>query len=171
MPADILLETPRLRLRKFTLDDAAFARELVNDAAWLRYIGDRGVRTLDEARAYIGKTLTHYERHGFGAYVVELKTTGEAIGNCGLFKREGLPGVDIGFALLERFRGQGYAHEAAAAMLTAARERFGLTRIEAYTVPYNTSSIRLLEKLGLRYEATIRMPNDTEDVNRMAVEF
>ncbi len=171
MAADYILETARLRLRPFTLDDAAFARELVNDAAWLRYIGDRGVRTLDDARTYIGKTLTHYERHGFGAYVVELKATGEAIGNCGLFKREGLPGVDIGFAFLERFRGQGYAFEAASATLALARARFGLKRIEAYTVPYNTDSIRLLEKLGLKYEATIRMPNDTEDVNRMAVEF
>ncbi len=171
MPADYILETDRLRLRKFTLEDAAFARELVNDAAWLRYIGDRGVRTLDDARAYIGKTLAHYAQHGFGAYVVELKSTGEAIGNCGLFKREGLPGADIGFAFLGRFRGQGYAFEAAAAMLAHARERWGMTRVEAYTVPYNTSSIRLLEKLGLKHEATIRMPNDTEDVNRMAVEF
>jgi RimJ/RimL family protein N-acetyltransferase len=170
-PADPGLETARLRLRRFTLDDAAFAHELVNDAAWLRFIGDRGVRTLDDARVYIGKTLAHYAQHGFGAYVVELRATGEAIGNCGLFKREGLPGVDIGFAFLERFRGQGYAGEAAAAVLTLGRERFGLKRIEAYTVPYNTRSIRLLEKLGLKYEATIRMPNDTEDVSRLAVEF
>jgi len=171
MPVDTILETSRLRLRKFTLDDAAFARELVNDAAWLKYIGDRGVRTLDDAKTYIGKTFTHYERNGFGAYVVELKATGEAMGNCGLFKRDGLPDVDIGFAFLERFRGHGYAHEAAAATLALARERFGFKRIVAYTVPYNTSSIQLLEKLGLKFEAMIRLPGDDEDLSRMAVDF
>lgn len=124
-----LIETERLRLRPFTLGDAEFARELVNDADWLKFSGDRGVRTLDEARTSLGQTLAHCTQHGFGAYVVELKAAGEAMGNCGLFRREGLPGVDIGFAFLARFRGHGYAWEAAAAMLALARERLGLRRI------------------------------------------
>lgn len=171
MATEVVLETSRLRLRTFTLDDAAFACELVNDPAWLRYIGDRGVRTLEDARGYIGRTLAHYERHGYGAYVVELKTTGEVIGNCGLFQRDGLPGADLGFAFLERHRGQGYAHEAATAVLAVARERFGLKRVTAYTVPDNVRSLQLLAKLGFKVEATIRMPGDTEDVHRLAVEF
>ncbi len=166
-----LIETERLRLRPFTEDDAAFALELVNDPAWVRFIGDRGVRTLADARGYIGKTLTHYAQRGFGAYVVERKSTGELVGNCGLFKREGLTGVDLGFAFLERFRGQGYALEAATAVLALARDRFGLKRIEAYTVAYNLRSIGLLEKLGLKLERTIRMPGDREDVSQYTLEF
>ena len=124
-----------------------------------------------DARGYIGKTLTHYAQHGFGAYVVERKSTGELVGNCGLFKREGLTGVDLGFAFLERFRGQGYALEAATAVLALARDRFGLKRIEAYTVAYNLRSIGLLEKLGLKLERTIRMPGDREDVSQYTLEF
>jgi len=166
-----IIETDRLRLRHFTLEDAEFARELVNDPAWLRFIGDRGVRTLEDARVYIGETLTHYEQHGFGAYVVEVIETGVPIGNCGLFKREGLPGVDVGFAFLEKYRGRGYAWEAATAVLRLARERFELKRIEAFTVPSNADSSRLLEKLGLRFERTLRMPGDSEDVSQYAIEW
>ena len=104
-----LIETERLVMRRFTLEDAAFTYDLVNDPAWIAHIGDRGVRTLDDARRYIGKTLAMYERHGFGMYVVELKETGESIGTCGLVKRDILELADIGFAFLERFRNRGFA--------------------------------------------------------------
>jgi RimJ/RimL family protein N-acetyltransferase len=99
-PVIRVLETQRLVLRRFSLDDAAFVFEIVNDPAWLQNIGDRHVKTLDDARAYLQKgTLAMYERMGFGMYVVALKESGEPIGMRGLVKREGLDDVDIGFAL------------------------------------------------------------------------
>ena len=105
-----VLETERLRLRRLTVDDAAFILELVNDPSWLRFIGDRGVRNLDDARSYILKgPVASYEKHGFGLWLVELKAEATPIGICGLLQRDTLPDVDIGFALLPQFCGQGYA--------------------------------------------------------------
>jgi [ribosomal protein S5]-alanine N-acetyltransferase len=105
--------TARLVIRPFTIDDAAFVLELVNDPAWLEHIGDRGVRTLADARAYLDKgPLASYTRNGFGFSLVELKSTGEPVGACGLIKRETLTDVDLGFAFLPQFRGMGYAEEA-----------------------------------------------------------
>ena len=113
-----ILETERLTLRWFTLDDAEFIYELVNQPAWIRYIGDRGVDSLAAARNYIETVpLAAYRQHGFGLYAVERKTDGTLIGICGLLKRETLNDVDIGFALLARYEGQGLMYEAAAAML------------------------------------------------------
>lgn len=156
--------TPRLLLRRFTLDDAPFAFELVNDPAWIANIGNRNVRNLEDARAYVGRNVDMYERHGFGMYVAELSATGEAIGTCGLVKREGLDGPDIGFAFLERFRNRGYALEAATAVLSHARAPLGFERVAAIVSPGNLPSIRLLEKLGLRFERPIRLPGDGEEI-------
>lgn len=163
--------TKRLRLRRFTLEDAAFALELVNDPAWLRFIGDRGVRTIDDARGYIGKVTAMYERYGFGSWVVELKADGSPIGTCGLIKRDTLPEVDLGIAFLPQYRGQGFAYEAAAATLACGRDQFGLKRILAIVSPDNVSSIRLLVKLGMKLEQVIRLPEAEADVNLMAMEL
>src|SRR5215467_9419421 len=126
-----VLETPRLTLRHFTLDDAPFAFELVNDPAWIEHIGDRKVRTLDDARGYIQKTLNMYESAGFGLYVVVSKETGDAVGICGLIRRAGLPDPDIGFAFLPKGRGKGYALESAAAVIAYGRNTLGMERIVA----------------------------------------
>jgi len=151
-----VLESARLRLRPLTADDAAFILELVNEPAWLQFIGDRNVHTLDDARTYIAKgPATMYARHGFGPLAVELKEGGAPVGICGLIKRETLPDVDLGYALLARFRGRGYASEAAAAVLAHGKPAFGLARVIALTAPDNTDSIRLLERLGFRYERMI----------------
>lgn len=159
----IVLETERLHLRYQTLDDAPFILELVNDPAWLQFIGDRGVRTLDDARAYIANgAIKSYERDGFGFYLVERKEDHTLLGMCGLVKREGLEDVDIGFAFLPDYRSKGYAYEAASAVMQFAKETLGLTRVVAITTQDNHSSGRLLEKLGLRFERLIQMPNDTE---------
>ena len=164
-----VLETRRLILRRFSVEDAAFTLELVNDPAWLEHIGDRNVRSLDDARAYLEKgALSMYERVGFGMYVVALKDSGEAIGTCGLIKRDGLEDVDIGFAFLARFRGQGFALESAAAVLEHGRRDFGLNRIVAIVSPANQRSIRILEKIGLTFERMVTLPGDNAEISLYA---
>ncbi len=153
-----VLQTGRIALRRLTTDDASFIRELVNEPSWIRYIGDRGVRSEDDARAYLVRgPIAMYERHGFGLWMCESKATGEPLGICGLIKRDTLEDVDIGFAFLPRFWGQGYAREAAAAVLDYGREVLELDRIVAITSSDNASSIRLLEKLGLRLEKSFEI--------------
>jgi len=163
-----VFETDRLILRRLSTDDAEFILELVNDPAWLRFIGDRGVKTLDDARDYIRKgPIESYARRGFGLYAVERKEGGSPIGICGLVKRDFLEDVDIGFALLPEFRGKGYAHEAARATMSYAREVVGLDRIVAITSPDNDASARLLEKIGLRFERMIRISPDSPEEVRL----
>lgn len=166
-----ILETERLALSKLTPEDAPFILELVNDPDWLRHIGDRGVRTLDDAREYIRKgPLAMYEQHGFGLYLTALRSGGTPIGLCGLIKRDSLEDVDVGFAFLPAYRGRGYAQEAAAASLMHGRDTFGLRRIVAIVSPDNRDSIRLLGKLGMRFERTLELtPGD--EVQLFAIEF
>jgi RimJ/RimL family protein N-acetyltransferase len=152
------LETDRLRLRRLSLDDAAFILELVNEPSWLQFIGDKGVRDLDDARGYLQKgALGLYARHGFGPLAVELKSGGGPIGICGLIKRDGFDDVDIGFAFLPRHWGRGYAFESASAVLAHGRSAFGLARIVALTAPDNQSSIKLVERLGMKFERLVRL--------------
>ena len=154
----MMIETQRLVLRRFTTDDAEFIIDLLNQPSFLRFIGDRGVRTPEEARRFlIHGPIASYEKHGFGLYKVELQETGEPIGMCGLLRREGLEDPDIGFAFLPQFWSQGYAFEAASAVMDHARTSLGLERIVAIASPDNDRSFRLLEKLGLRYERMIRL--------------
>ena len=156
-----ILETDRLILCKLSIDDAAFILELLNEPSFLRFVGDKGVRTLDHARDYIlNGPIASYERHGFGLYLTKLKENGISIGICGLLQRESLADVDIGFALLPQFWGSGYATEAAAAVLTHGRNILGLDRIVAVTSPDNLASINVLEKLGLRFEKMIKLSDD-----------
>jgi ribosomal-protein-alanine N-acetyltransferase len=156
-----VFETERLVVSHFTLDDASFVLELQSEPDWLRFIGDRGVRDLDSARAYIQRApLDMYARLGFGLYKVSLKADGAPIGMCGLLKRDSLPDADIGFAFLARHRGKGYAREAAQATLDDARKSHGLKRILAITSPDNVRSIGLLEKLGFTYQKTLQLSAD-----------
>jgi RimJ/RimL family protein N-acetyltransferase len=159
-----IFETERLILRQMRAQDAEFIFELVNEPAFIRNIGDKGVRTLDDARNYIlNGPVASYAKFGFGLYLVALTETGEAIGICGLLKRDSLEDVDIGFALLEKFRRRGFAYEAAAAVMEYGQNALALKRIVAITSPDNEGSIRVLEKLGLRFEKMIRMPGSDED--------
>lgn len=157
----IVLETERLRLRQFADDDAAFVLELLNEPSWLRFIGDRGVRSLDDARAYIASgPRAMFARHGFSLLVVERRADGAALGMCGLIKRDTLDAPDIGYAFLPRAWGQGYAREAAAAMLEHGHRVLGLPRILAITDPENATSIKLLEALGMRFVEEIPFKNE-----------
>ena len=160
-----VLETDRLVLRRMSVDDADFMLGLLNEPSWLRFIGDRGVRTREDARAYILKgPVDMYDRLGFGLYITELKGEGTPIGICGLVKRDFLADVDIGFALLPGFWGQGYAYEAASAVMEHGKGALGLKRIVAITNPENHSSIRLLEKLGLKFDRMIRATADGPEI-------
>jgi RimJ/RimL family protein N-acetyltransferase len=159
-----ILETERLVLRRMKVEDAEFIFELVNEAAFIRNIGDKGVRTLEDARNYIlNGPVASYAKFGFGLYLVALRETDEAIGICGLLKRDSLEDVDIGFALLEKFRRKGFAYESAAAVMEYGRIALELERIVAITSPDNEASMRVLQKLGLRFEKMIRMPGSDED--------
>ena len=142
------IDTERLRLREFTFEDAPVVLELLNDPLWIRFIGDRKVRTVEDACGYITKLRKSYAENGFGLYLVERKADGQPLGMCGLVKRDTLPAPDIGFAFLERHRGAGYAFEAAQATMDYAREALRLDRILAIATHDNDRSSKLLEKLG-----------------------
>lgn len=167
-----VLETQRLVLRQQTVDDAEFILGLLNEPSWLEFIGDRGVRTIEDAREYILKgPIEMYERLGFGFYLVELKETGDPMGICGLVKRDYLDDVDIGFAFIPKYWGSGYAYESASAVMRYATEVLGLTRIVAITASGNHGSARLLEKLGLRFERMVDLPGDDEPVRLFAIDI
>ena len=159
-----ILETERLILCKLSKGDAAFILKLLNDASFLRFIGDKGVRNLDDARQYIlTGPIESYARLGFGLYLTKLKDGGVPIGICGLVKRESLKDVDVGFAFLAKFRGKGYAFESASAVLTHAKAVLGLNRIVAVTSADNYDSIRVLKKLGLRFEKMVKLSDDEQE--------
>ncbi len=164
-----VIETERLVLRRLTIHDARFILELLNDPAFLRYIGDKGVRTQADACRYIETgPMASYDRHGFGLLRVELKDGGKPIGMCGLLKRDYLPDVDLGFALLPAYRSRGYTLEAASAVLAHARDALGLKRVLAITSPDNVASIGLLERLGFRFERTARAAENEPEVKVFA---
>jgi RimJ/RimL family protein N-acetyltransferase len=155
---EIVIETERLILRKFTLKDAPFLLELVNTPAWLQFIGDRNVHTVEEAENYLRNgNLKSYVEHGFGFYLVAIKENKEAIGMCGLVKRDSLDDIDIGFAFLPNSIGKGYGYEAASATLDYALNILKLGRIIAIVDPQNTSSIALIKKIGLQYEKMVQL--------------
>ena len=154
-----VIETERLVLRRQVVDDAPFIFRLMNDPAWLQHIGDRGVRTTDEARAYIQDgAVAMYERHGFGLFLVETKGDRTPVGICGVIRRDSLPDVDLGFALVPEHRGVGYAREAAAATVAYARSELGLDGLVAIVSPGNAASIRLLEALGFTWDREFDHP-------------
>lgn len=165
------LETERLVLRRIAPGDAPFLLELLNEPAFLRQIGDKGVRDETDARRYVLEgPVASYERFGFGLYLVALKASAEPIGICGLLKRESLGDADVGFAFLQRFWSHGYASEAAAAVLAEARRAFGLARIVAIVAPGNAASVRVLEKLGFRHEGRRRLSEQAPWVELYASE-
>jgi RimJ/RimL family protein N-acetyltransferase len=164
-----VLETDRLVLRRLTTDDAEFVLELLNEPSYLRFIGDKRVRTLDDARGYILKgPMDSYERFGFGLYMVLLKESGVPIGMCGLLKREFLEDAEVGYAFLPQFWSKGYAFESATAAMAHGRDVLGLERIIAITAPDNEGSIRVLEKLGLKFDRMIKLSEDGGEVKLFA---
>ncbi|WP_459503744.1 GNAT family N-acetyltransferase [Bacillus sp. C1] len=161
-----IMETERLALRLQTTDDAAFILELMNDPSWLQFIGDRAVRTIEDAKAYIlNGPIRMYKQFGFCLFLVERKEDHVPIGICGLVKRDSLEDVDIGFAFLPKYWAKGYAYEAASAVMTYGANKLGLNRIVGITTSDNHASAKLLKKVGLQFERSIQSPNDTEELN------
>jgi len=161
----LVLETERLILRHLCIDDAGFIIRLLNEPSFITHIGDKGVRTVEDAKQYLlSGPIDSYDRFGYGLNMVELKKSGEPVGMCGLVRREDLDDADIGFALLEQHWSQGYAAESAEAVMRHAREMLNLQRIVAIVAQDNHSSIRLLEKIGLTFERMIRRGDDDKEL-------
>ena len=152
-----VFETERLILKPTSKEDAGFILKLLNTPKWLQFIGDRNVKTLDAAKKYIQKKISpQFQKSGYGAYTLILKKDGTKIGNCGLYDREGLEGVDIGFAFLPEFEKQGYAFEAASKIKDLALNYFQVDGLKAITVKENIASQNLLKKLGFKSKGTIK---------------
>ena len=167
-----VLTTQRLRLRWLSADDAGLLLSIWNDPAFVRHVGDRGIRTRDEAaQAFSDGPLKLYNEYGYGPYRVSLLENDQAIGICGLFRRDNLDDPDVGFALLPEYCGKGYASEAAMAVVEHAKHSLRLPRLTAIVSPGNAASIGLIEKLGLRFERMIRMPGDSEDISLYGIEW
>ena len=167
-----VIETPRLRLRTASVDDAAFFLGLVNEPTWLATIGDRQIHTVDAARAALETgPIAQQQELGYSFYIVEHRGDGVAIGMCGLIKRDVLPDTDIGYAMSPRYWGQGYAYEAAAAVVAHARGALGLPRLMAITAPDNDASIQLLGKLGMRFIERTRLDGWEEPSNVYRLDF
>jgi RimJ/RimL family protein N-acetyltransferase len=161
----IILETERLILRHLSVDDAPFVLDLLNQPSFLKYIGDKGVRTLEDARQYVvNGPQASYEKNGFGLYCVELKADGTPIGISGLVRRDTLPDADIGFAFLPAYWSKGYAFESAAAVMRYAREVLSLNRILAIASPDNEPSARLLGRIGLKFDRMIKLADDANEI-------
>jgi [ribosomal protein S5]-alanine N-acetyltransferase len=161
---EVIFETNRLILRKFTIEDASFILELVNTPLWLQFIGQRNVHSLQDAILYLQNgPLRSYEIYGFGFYAVLLKKSNELIGMCGLIKRDSLENVDLGYAFLPTFSGQGFGFEAAAETLKYAFNIQKINKVLAIVDPQNDVSVKLLKKLGMKYVKMLQLsPTDIE---------
>ncbi len=182
-----ILETNRLILREINETNSAFILDLLNQPSFVKYIGDRNVRTIEEAEVFIANRLANsYAENGFGLYAVELKTElgtnadtqiaaneiqnpqpkiqNPLIGICGFVKRDTLPDADIGFAFLPQFCGKGFAFEAAEAVMQYGKTELNLRRVLAITTQNNETSGKLLKKLGFKFERLIKLPHDAEEL-------
>lgn len=165
-----MLHTSRLRLSQLTLDDAPFILTLVNDPDWIRFIGDRGVHDLDDARDYIAEgPMASYAKHAFGLWRVALRDSDTPVGICGLIQRDTLPAPDLGFAFLPQFRRSGYALEAASAVTRSAGEISGTSQLYAVVQPDNAPSLRLLDRLGFQAAGTTRLTPGGPELLLLAV--
>ena len=163
--SQIVLETERLTLRRLSVDDAEFMLRLLNEPSFVQNIGDKGVRTIEEARAYIQNgPVASYKEFGFGLWLVEIKHSGSPIGICGVLKRAALEDADLGYALVPEYWSQGYALEAASAVMDYAGRMLGLRRLAAIVNHDNQSSLRLLRKMGFTFAGMIRLSSESEEI-------
>lgn len=161
----VVAETERLLIREFAESDSEFIFTLLNSPGWLQFIGDRNIKTLEDARLYIlNGPLFSYVKFGFGPYMVELKDSNVALGMCSLIKRETFEDVDLGFAFLQQYVGKGYAHEACQATLTYCKTTLGLKKLVGITNKTNYASIGLLKKIGFVAEGTIKLHDEEEEL-------
>ena len=158
-------ETERLIIRPTSEKDSEFIFELLNTPKWLKYIGDRNIKTMEDAKDYIKeKMIPQLERLGYSNYTLTTKQDHQKIGTCGLYDRDGLEGIDIGFALLPQYEKKGFAFEASSKLKEVAFNEFGIKNLNAITTKDNMSSQKLLEKLGMKLIGTTKIPNDEEEL-------
>ena len=161
----MILKTERLNLTEFKVSDAPFFYELLNDPAFIEFIGDRNIKSVSNAEKYLSeRIIPSYVKNGFGFYLVSTNDNNVPIGMSGIVDREGLDHIDVGFAFLPNFRGKGYAFEATDAVMKYAKNILKINPILAITSTNNVKSINLLERLGLHYDRLIQLPNDTEKI-------
>jgi len=166
-----VVETPRLILCHHREDDAPFILELLNDDAFIRYIGDKGVRTLSDAMNYLRSgPMDSYKRHGFGLFLALLREDSSRIGICGLLQRDELDDPDVGFAFLPRYRSNGYASESATAVVEWGQTKLGMRRIVAITSTENHDSIRLLQKIGMTFEGLVQLGDNQSKANLYGIQ-
>ena len=165
MQKSSILETERLILQPVKMEDAAFILELYNSPNFIKFIGDRNLRSVEDAENYIKeKFLPHVEKHGFGSFVILRKSDHVKIGNVGIYMRDGLNAPDIGFSFLPEFEGKGYGFEASKKLMEIAFSEFDLKKISAITTKENIASQKLIEKLGLKFQSIVKLPDDPEDL-------
>ena len=167
-----IIETERLYLSRVTVNDASFLLDLLNEPSFLENIGDKGVRTNEEAVKYIKKEfLDSYTHRGFGLLLVKVKPNYTPIGICGIKKRDSLELPEIGYAFLSKFRSKGYATESARAVIDYARNKLGLKHVVAITAPENKASVRVLEKIGFEYEKMVDLPDFDSENKLFAIDL
>ena len=167
-----VIETERLTLREMSEEDAGVVLEILNDTGFIRFVGDRGVRTVESAARYIEERFAEsYRRNGFGLWLVETKDGRVPVGICGLVTRKELGVVEVGYAFLPPFRGRGYAFEAASASAAYARDVLGLPRLYAIVDPENAVSIRVLEKLGMKFERPVRLTPEESEISLFSTDL
>lgn len=161
----IVLTTSQLEIVEITIEDAPFIFELLNTPSWIKFIGDRGIKTEEDAKNYIlNKFIPGYSTWWFGFRLVRTKNDKTPVGICGLVKRDALEHIDIGFAFLPQFEGKGFGYESASAVMEYAKNTLNVKTIAGITNSDNKSSIALLEKLGLHFQKMILLPNETEEI-------
>ncbi|GAB4162978.1 MAG: GNAT family N-acetyltransferase [Winogradskyella sp.] len=159
------LETNRLYIRPITTKDAAFVLELMNSPKWIRFIGDRNVKTVEDAKAYIKeKAIPQFKTHGYGNNVIIRKSDNKKLGTCGVYHREGKDQPDIGFAFLPSYEGLGYAYEATSKLIEMMKGTYSLNELSAYTLEENASSRKLLERLNFELKGTGILPTTNEEL-------
>lgn len=142
-------ETERLRFRAMSETDDEFILDLLNSSGWQEFIGDKNVHNVEQARSYIRNSIeSSYKNNEFGIWVVCLRDSGAVVGTCGLVNRDTLPDIDIGYAFLPQFYGQGFATEASLAVLSFAKNSLNLKRVLAIVSHGNHASVKVLEKLS-----------------------
>ena len=167
-----ILETEKLKLRELTLDDTSFIIELVNSTGWLKYIGDRNIKTTEQAKGYLKNgPIKSYQENGFGLWLVETKDNKNPIGMCGILHRDYLDNPDIGFAFLPEYIGMGFGFEAATGTISLAKNQLNFSSICAITMPDNVASIKLLEKIGMKFIKSISPPGSQEELHLYQVSF
>jgi RimJ/RimL family protein N-acetyltransferase len=159
------IESTRIFLRPLTLEDGEFILELLNTEGFIKYIGDRNVRTIEQAKGYLlNGPLKSYETNGFGLSLAELKSDRTPVGMCGLLKRDYLDHADIGFAFLPGHTGKGYAYEIVKEIIRYGMNELQMEKILAIILPENSPSIKLLEKIGFRFEKNFISPDTNEEL-------